>query len=564
MRKFFRQYAHFYKDYRLYFFLGLAGMVVAAVATSAIAYLVKPVLDDIFINRNEAMLTILPLLVIIAYLGKGGGVYVQTYFISYIGRDIVRRVRDSLLEHILRLDIEFYYRYRSGELISRLTNDIQRVQEAVSNYVAVFIREVLTIIGLVCVIIYMSPKLAFFGLVVLPLAFYPLSVLAQKMKKISTRSQEKNSDITATLSEMFNNIEIIKAHASEEVERERFEKHNLDFFKIDMRGVRTSEFVNPFMEFLGSIAAALVIFFGGTLVLDGELSVGEFFSFMTALFMLYTPINTISKVYNKFQNAIAANDRINQLKELTPSITGGTITKIGSIERVSIEDVRLHYGEFAALKGVSLELVKGEPLAIVGDSGSGKSSLVSLLLRFYDPTSGRILLDGVDCRELALKTLREKVSIITQRVYIFNDTIAGNVAYGYVPERERVEKALKAAHAWEFVQRLERGMDTMLDEFGTNLSGGQRQRIAIARALYKNPDILIMDEATSALDNVSEGEINRAISEISKDRITLIIAHKLSSLKQARKIAVFKEGELVCYENMEDARACEEFIRLYR
>jgi len=506
MFKFLNSYSHFYKEYKKEFVIVLIGVLMASAATAAIAYLIKPVLDEIFIKKDTAMLTILPLALVAVYTAKSLGAFLETYYISYIGKDIVRRVRDNLLSHLMDADISFFVKARGGELISRLTSDINRIQSAVSSYLASIIKESLTAVSLVGMVIYQSPKLAFIGLVVLPIAFYPLTLLANRMRKLSKKSQEINSDITAHLSEVFNNIEMIKASRTERYEGARFEKHTAASLQIDMKSVKTAESVNPLMEILGAVAAAVVIYIGGLEVMEGRLSVGEFFSFLTALFLLYTPIRQLSSVFNKFQDAIAANARIRELFDIKAQIVDGEKEIEGAPGRIEIKEVSLSYQDAQALKGVSITFEKGVTTALVGQSGGGKSSLVGLILRFYDANSGEILFDGKNIKEFTLSSLRSKISVVSQRVYIMNDSVAANVAYGEEIDEKRVKEALRAAHADIFVEALPKGAETMLEEFGANLSGGQRQRIAIARALYKNPAILIMDEATSALDNESEAE----------------------------------------------------------
>lgn len=565
MLDFFKQYAPYYRDYRLQFFLAFLAMGVSAASTASIAYLVKPVLDEIFINKNTEMLAVMPLLVVAAYAGKGLGYYAQIYYISYIGKDIIRRLKDEFLSHILRLDMQFFNKNLGGEMISRLVNDTNKIQMAVSNHVSNFLRELLTAIGLIGIVIYQSPKLAFFGLIVLPLAFYPLSILAKRMKKISRKVQEKTSDIVSSLGEIFNNIEIIKANTTENLEQNRVAKHNQAFFEAEMKVVKTSEAVNPLMELLGAFAAAGVIVIGGQEVIDGNLSVGAFFSFMTALFMLYTPIRQISSIYNKFQEALAANERVSGFLKIEPEIKDGEKKLEGKIASITLEALHLRYGQDMALINVNAEIPANTCVALVGQSGSGKSSLVNLLLRFYDPQEGRILINGEDLKHYTTHSIRSRISIVTQRVYIFNDTVAANVAYGEEMDEERVRFALQQAHAWNFVEKMEQGMETVLDEFGTNLSGGQRQRIAIARALYKNPEILVLDEATSALDNESEREITRALEEIKKERIVILIAHRPSTLKLADSIWVLESGQIVCSGSEEELlENCEVFQRLYR
>lgn len=564
MKEFFKQYAPFYKNYKLQFVYAFIGIILVAASTSGTAYAIQPLLDDIFINKDEQMLYMMPIFVIVLYTAKGFGRYVQAYFISYIGQDITRIVRDRLFNHVLNLDIDFFQKKHGGELVSRIVNDINRIQQAVSNYVAEFIREVLTILGLIGLVIYHSPELAFYGLIVLPLAIYPLSKLAKRMKKLSFKSQESNSDVTSSLTESFNNIEIIKANSTEAIETKKFEGHNFNFFKFNMKAVKTNELTSPLMEIIGSFAFAAVIIVGGSKVISGELTTGVFTSFIAALFMLYTPIKRLSSLYNKMQDALAANDRINEIFNMKAQILSGNTTFPKDIEKINFNNVTLKYGDFTALKNINLEAKKGEKIALVGDSGGGKSSLINLVIRFYDVYKGEVNLNDRNIKDFDIKSLRENISIVTQRVYVFNDTVASNIAYGYEVDENRVIEVLKQAHAYDFVSKMQDGIYTMLDEFGTNLSGGQRQRIAIARALYKNPKILILDEATSALDNESESIISEVIDEVSANKITFIIAHRLSTIKNANKIAIFKEGEILAMDSEKNLlETCPEYQRLY-
>ena len=564
MKEFFKQYSPYYKNYKLQFLFALIGIILVSLSTAGVAYAIQPLLDDIFINKDQEMLYVMPFFVIAIYTAQGFGKYIQAYYISFIGQDITRIVRDKLFAHVLTLDMDFFQKKHGGELVSRIINDINRIQQAVSNYVAEFLREVLTIFALIGLVIYHSPELAFYGLVVLPLAFYPLSLLAKRMKKLSFKSQESNSDITSSLSESFNNIEIIKANSTEKIESNKFSIHNMIFFKYNMKAVKTNELTSPLMEIIGSFAFAAVIIVGGTRVISGELTTGVFTSFVAALFMLYTPIKRLSSLYNKMQDALAANERINDIFAQSPTIKSGETICSKDIEIINFENVELKYEDFVALKNINLEARKGETVALVGDSGGGKSSFINLIVRFYDTSKGIISINNTSIKELDIKSLRENISIVTQRVYIFNDTIAANVAYGYEMDEIRVIEVLRQAHAYDFVMSMKKGINTVLDEFGTNLSGGQRQRIAIARALYKNPKILILDEATSALDNKSESIISELIHEVSKDRITFIIAHRLSTIKNANKIAVFKDGQIVAMGSEKELLSSSlEYQRLY-
>ncbi len=563
MKDFFKQYLPYYKNYKRKFTYVIVGVVLVALGTSGSAYAIKPLLDDIFVNKDLEMLQLMPFVIILLYVAKGVGRYLQTYYISFIGQDIIRIVRDKLLTHILYLDLDFFSSKHGGELVSRITNDINRIQSAISTQVARIIQDTLTIVALIAVVIYQSPQLAFFGLIVLPLALYPLSLLAKRMKKISFSSQSKNSDLLSCLNEIFNNIEIVKASGAETSEAKKFKEINLDFFKINIRSVKTNALVSPVMEILGAIAIAVVIVIGGHKVIDGDLTVGTFFSFMAALFMLYTPIKSISSLYNKLQNALAANERVNELFNIQAKITSGTKPFPSDFNEISFQNIVLEFDGKRILDDVSLSAKKGETIAIVGDSGGGKSSFVNTLMRFHDLNSGAINIDKNNIEDFTLKSLRDSISIVTQRVYIFNDTIGKNIAYGQPYNTQRVNEALELAHAYEFVSNLENGIDTVLDEFGANLSGGQRQRIAIARALYKDPKILILDEATSALDNKSESVITEILHEISKDKITFVIAHRFSTIKNADRIAVFKAGKIVCINSEDELlKSCDEYQRL--
>ena len=540
-----KRFGPYFKDYIPHFILAFIGMGLASGGTAVSAYLVEPVLNKIFVEKNETLLYMLPCAIIAIYLLKNVGTFMQAYFTAYIGQDTIRRFREKMVENLLNLDMKFFNDFRTGELISRTTNDIERIRSIVSSIIPELIRELVTIIGLLCVVIYQSPKLAFFALVVMPIAIYPISRLAKKMKKISKKSQEKTSDITSALSEIFTNIEIIKANNAQKYEHSRFVEENNKFFKLNLKTVKIEQLVSPLMETIGSIGVAAVIIIGGKDVIDGNINMGAFFSFLTALFMLYTPLKRIVNIYNKMQDAIAASERTFFLMDKVSQIKDGEKELNEEINLIKFNDVRLSYGDKEVLKGINLEANKSEFIALVGSSGGGKSSLMNLLMRFYDVNGGEILINGTNLKDIKIHSLRQNIGLVTQRVYIFNDTIAKNVAYGREFNEDAVINALKMANAYEFVSKLDDGIHSILNEFGTNLSGGQRQRIAIARALYQNPQILIFDEATSALDNESEKEITKAINNLRNKKIIFVIAHRLSTVESADKIAVLSGGKVV-------------------
>jgi len=540
-----KRFGPYFKDYIPHFIFAIIGMGLASGGTAVSAYLVEPVLNKIFVEKNEKLLYILPCAIIAIYVIKNIGTFMQAYFTAYIGQDTIRRFREKMVANLLNLDMDFFNEFRTGELISRTTNDIDRIRSIVSSIIPELTRESVTIIGLLCVVIYQSPKLAFFALVVMPVAIYPISRLAKRMKKISKQSQEKTSDITSALSEIFTNIEIIKANNAQEYEHSRFVDENNKFFRLNLKSVKIEQLVSPLMETIGSIGVAAVIIIGGKDVIDGHINMGAFFSFLTALFMLYTPLKRIVNIYNKMQDAIAASERTFFLMDKVSQIKDGQNELNEEIKLIKFNNVCLNYGDKEVLKGINLEANKSEFIALVGSSGGGKSSLMNLLMRFYDVNGGEILINGINLKDIKIHSLRQNIGLVTQRVYIFNDTVAKNVAYGREFNEDAVINALKLANAYEFVSKLDNGINTILNEFGTNLSGGQRQRIAIARALYQNPQILIFDEATSALDNESEKEITKAINNLRSKKIIFVIAHRLSTVENADKIAVLSDGKII-------------------
>ena len=545
LRDVLRRFGPYFKDYIPHFIFAIIGMALASGGTAASAYLVEPVLNKIFVEKNEKLLYLLPCAIIAIYLVKNIGTFMQAYFTAYIGQDTIRRFREKLVGHLINLDMDFFNTFRTGELISRTINDIDRIRSIVSSMIPELIREFITIVGLLCVVIYQSPKLAFFALVVMPVAIYPISRLAKRMKKISKQSQEKTSDITSALSEIFTNIEIIKANNAQKYEHSRFIDENNKFFRLNLKTVKIEQLVSPLMETIGSVGVAAVIIIGGKDVIDGHINMGAFFSFLTALFMLYTPLKRIVNIYNRMQDAIAASERTFFLMDKVSQIKDGEKELNEEIKLIKFNNVCLNYGDKEVLKGINLEANKSGFIALVGSSGGGKTSLMNLLMRFYDVNGGEILINGINLKDIKIHSLRQNIGLVTQRVYIFNDTIAKNVAYGREFDEEAVVNALKLANAYEFVSKLDDGIHSILNEFGTNLSGGQRQRIAIARALYQNPQILIFDEATSALDNESEKEITKAINNLRSKKIIFVIAHRLSTVENADKIAVLSDGKII-------------------
>ncbi len=565
MKRTFKRYWPFLKDYKPQFFLVAIGIILTVAATAATAHIMQPLMDEMFINKDERMLYLIPLALIGIYVIKSLGRYIQSVYTKYIGLHIVSRLREIMLDKIIHLDMAFLYANRSGELISRITNDINRVQYFVSNMLPELIRESLTVVTLVGYVIFLNPELAFYAYIVMPLVIYPLILIAKRLKRLSHRSQEKNADVVTRLTEVFNNSEVIKANATEAYEMERFANENWKFFRINMKAVYTNELVSPLMEVIAASGLAAIIFVGGQKVYSGSMSVGEFTAFLTAVGLVFQPVRRIGSIYGKIQDAIAASERIFHVLDKKVKIIDGTAELTSDIAHIRFDRVAMHYGDKAALQEVTLELRAGETIALVGDSGGGKSSLINLLMRFYDISEGALHVNGVPIGDYTQHSLRHHIAIVTQRVYMFQDTLAANVAYGESVDEERVMRALELADALEFVKSLPEGIHTQMEEFGSNLSGGQRQRIAIARAIYKHASLLILDEATSALDNASELRIQKALEAYAKDKITIIIAHRLDTIKHADTILVFKEGRIVDSGNYETLVAhSQEFQKLLK
>ncbi len=548
----------FYKKYKKEFAIAIFGMILTSIGTAGSFASLKPILDYIFVEKNEALLYTLPFLLVVIYILKNLGFYLQTYYLSFIGMDTLRILRFEVLKNLLRLDIDFFKRNRNGELVSRCTNDINALQSIVSNIIPDFFRELITIVGLLIVVFYQSPTLAFFALVVLPCAILPLVHFARKLKKYARSIQETNSDLLSRLSEIFSNIELIKASNTQNKESEKFAKQNNELCRLNLKSTRIDALTSPLMEIIGSLGVAAVIIIGGREVIHGTMSVGSFFAFITALFAIYTPLKRLSSLYGKLQGAIAASERTFYLLDLEPQILNGS-KKLESIERVKFKQVEFAYENpyKSVLKDINFEFNKGEILALVGTSGGGKSSIINLLMRFYDKQKGEILLNDLDISEFSIESLHDRIGLVTQNIYLFNDSFAENIAYSEEPNEEKIIKALKLANAYDFVQEMG-GIYAEIKEHGKNLSGGQKQRIAIARALYKNPDLLIFDEATSALDNESEKAIIETIENLKKDRLILMIAHRLSTIENADKIAVIDQGQMIAIgTNEELLQSCE-------
>jgi subfamily B ATP-binding cassette protein MsbA len=503
----------------------------------------KPLIDEMFVNKNQSMLLMIPIGIIVIYLTKSIGRYIQSIYMNYIGQHIIKRFRSELLNKILNMDMAFLYKNKSGNLISRITNDIERIKYFVSNMLPELIREIITSFALLIYLIYLDKTLTFIILIIIPIAIIPISSLVRKLKKYSKLTQEKNADILSRLTEIFNNNEIIKANNTNTYELKKFNDENESYFKINMKSIYIGDLSSPIMELIAAVAIAFIIYIGGREVYNNTLTVGEFTAFLTAVGLITQPLKKIGSIISKIPDAIIASERIFLILDIQNKIKFGTKTldKINSIE---YKNFSFKYDDINILNNINLKIQTNQNIALIGNSGGGKTTLINMLLRFYDATTGEILINGCKIENFKEDELKKQISIVSQNIYIFQDTIKENIIYGQPFSQKKLDDAIRLSKS-DFIFQLENGVDTILEEKGSNLSGGQKQRISIARAIYKNASLLLLDEATSALDNQTESEIKKAIFDNFRDKIIITIAHRLSTIQEADEIVIIKDGTIL-------------------
>jgi subfamily B ATP-binding cassette protein MsbA len=525
-------------------------MVLTGVLTAAEAYIIKPVIDKLFLNikNNLIFLYLLPLAIILVVILKGAASYARDYLLGYIGQKIVNDIRDQLYSHLTSLSFSFYTRTPTGILISRIINDVNLVQGSLTRAPSSVIQGVVTIIVLSGYIVYTNWQLAAFSVFALPVLGYAFSKFSKRFRRVSTQMQEQYGEITTHLHETIAGMRIVKAFGMEAYENKRFAQRNKALFNSLMRGIKTSALSSPMMEAINMTSIAVVIFVGGLWISQDRMTVGEFFSFLAALYLMYRPIKDLNNVNNIVQDGVAAAKRIFEVLDTEPEIRNrqGAVTISRNFETIEFKDLSFQYDEEPVLKDINLTVRAGETIAVVGKSGGGKTTLVNLIPRFYDVNSGAILIDGRDIRDISVESLRLLMAIVTQQTILFNDTVKANIAYGNTERSfEDVVKSARSAYAEDFIQALPLGYETVIGESGIKLSGGQRQRISIARALLKDAPILILDEATSSLDTESEREVQNALDVLMKGRTSFVIAHRLSTILNADRIIVLKDGSIV-------------------
>jgi len=533
--------------YRKRVLLSIVLSVILSGINGALAWLVKPAMNGIFLEKKAEFLIYISAGVFVLYIMRGVLSFGHSYLMTSVGMKIVRDLRNRLYEHLTFVPVSRYNERSSGVMLSRIINDAGQLQKVVAHSIKDLFVEGTTVIALGAVAFTRRWDLTLISLTVLPLAFYGVGRLGKRLKRVTKDAQKKISVITELISETFTGIKMVKVFGREGVLVNLFKKRNQEFYRDNMRATRIVEATSLLMEFVGGLGITFVLYYGGNLVIRGEITPGDFFSFLAAIFMLYTPSKRLAKVSNALNQARASMERINEYFTIEREPEGGK--EIGPIKRaIEYRNVSFIYpgSRDYALREINLEIEKGMILAVVGRSGAGKTTLVDLLPRFFEPTEGGVFIDGLNIREASLPSLRRQIGVVSQDVVLFNDTVRANIAFGN-PEAsdDDIMEAARAAFAHEFIVELRDGYDSLIGERGVRLSGGQRQRLSIARAILKNPPILILDEATSSLDTHAEMMVQQALDGLMKNRTTIVIAHRLSTVRNADRIVVLEGGRIV-------------------
>ncbi len=558
----------FVKPYWKKLLLAMIFMIGVAATSSALAFLIKPALDGIFIEKNYRMLKLMPLAIMIAYSLKGVFNFSQEYLMNYVGQKVIMDIRQTLYEHIQKMSLYHFITTPLGQLISRITGDVSTLQASVSRSITSIIKDFFTALGLIGVIFYRDFKLALIAFFLLPVLFIPIFQFGLKTKYYSYKSNVVMGNILSFLKEYFSGIRIVKVFNLEEMGRDIFKNENLKFFNNYMKQIKVRAISGPIIEFLAAIAIASVIWYGGREVIAGNSTPGNFFSFITAMILLYEPIKRLNASYSSIQEGIGAAKRVFEIididsEEALEKEPKKEITEFK--DKIEFKNINFKYDKAYVLKNFNLTVKKGEKIGIVGTSGGGKSTFVNLLPRFYELTEGQILIDGVDIKEYSLKSIRNMIAMVTQEVILFNATIRENILYGRKDATiDDVVQSAMHANAHNFISKFPDCYETNVGEMGELLSGGERQRIAIARAFIKNAPIIILDEATSALDTESEREVQKALDQLMEGKTSFIVAHRLSTLINCTRIIVLKNGQ-ICEEGTHEELINKkgEYFRLY-
>ncbi|MDD2523873.1 MAG: ABC transporter ATP-binding protein [Endomicrobiia bacterium] len=544
----YKRLLNYIKPYKARFILAMVCMGIFSALTGATMWLVKNLFDKIFIAKDMKMLTLVALLIPIFFALKGIVDYGRSYLLNYIAQNVVKTIRNELYEKLISLSHNFYVKNSSSRIMSRITNDINALQGALLRVPPSVFRDGLTVIVMIGVLFYLHWKFAFITVVVMPLVSLPLILFARKMRKASKEGQVQMAEIYSSLQEMLSGFSVIKAFCQENHEKDRFKGNNEKYYGIQQRLVRVDARSSPIMEALGACGVAIVLWFGGKDVVNGVWTSGAFVAFLGAVFSMYQPLKNFAQVNSTIQQAVTASERIFEILDEEPTIvdSSNAIEMPKFSKDIVYKNVSFDYGVGKQiLNNINVTIPIGKTVAFVGSSGSGKTTIANLLLRFYDVKSGEILIDGKNIQDFEIKSLRSQIGVVSQDVMLFNDTIKYNIAYAKLDATDQeIEAVAKAANAYNFISKMPEKYDTLVGERGMKVSGGEKQRIAIARAMLKNPPILILDEATSALDSESEKLVQEAIENLMKNRTVVLIAHRLATVKNADKIIVIDKGNI--------------------
>lgn len=539
----------YFRPHRWRLFFSLSAMAGAAGLSAGSMWILKKVIDEALLAGQLKTLANVVLLVVAIYFVKALLSYIHDYGTAYIGQSIVRQIRNEAYANIHALSLDFYTGTDSARVIARLTNDGQLLQNALTKVPVMLVRDGLTIIALTGFLFYLHWKFALVAFSLLPLSGYLIARFGKSLRKSSKLGQAKMADLYTLIQETISGAPVVKAFQREDFERDRFRRENQEYFRIYMKNARVESLSSPVMEFIGAIGMGIILWFGGKDVVNQVWTTGAFFAFIGSALSLFQPIKNFSRSNASIQLALTGAERIFELTDARPTVVERPNPKTLAPFSSTIEFDRITFGyhpDQPVLRDVSLTVRRGEIVALVGPSGSGKTTLSALLLRFYDPTAGAVRIDGVDLRDVSFASLRRQIGLVTQDTLLFNDTIRANIAYARADATEAdIIHAARAANAWDFIQDKPRGLDTLIGERGVLLSGGQKQRLALARAILKNPPILVLDEATSALDAQSERLVQDAVERLMKDRTVLVIAHRLATVKNASRIVVLDQGRII-------------------
>ncbi len=545
----YRRLLKYVKPYWLVFSAAILAMAVFAATETGLAAMMKPLLDGSFVERDPQTIKLLPFALIVLFLIRGLANFFTAYGLGWIARNIIKNLREEMFESLITLPSSFYDQSTSGQLMSKLLYDVEQVATATTDAILTLIRDTLTIIGLLAWMIYLNGMLSLIILTTVPIIGYFVYKISTRFRNISKNIQDSMGDVGHICNEVIDGHREVKTFSSQSYETKRFDKVNQKNRQQRMKKIATEAISQPLIQLVAVLGLSVVIYLATLPEMLEAISVGSFISFITAMFMILTPLKRLTKVNSKLQAGIAASHSIFSLLDQTPELDTGTKALDNAQGDIKYQQVNFQYNDEngTVLNNISFHAKTGQTIAFVGQSGSGKTTLVGLLARFYQITSGKILLDDIDISKFKLNDLRDQMTFVDQRVVLFKGTVADNIVYGHQEyvSNERIVEAAKSAHAWEFIEKLPQGLATHIGQNGVLLSGGQRQRIAIARALLSDAPILVLDEATASLDTEAERHIQAALETLIKQRTTLVIAHRLSTIEKADKIIVMHQGKIV-------------------